>query len=85
MPCMKTIYTCKYCDKEFMNETECAEHEDSHIKKYDDASNEEIAKELESLSDSAYGWHMNDMVIGIPVSNFENLLDVAAKRLRKDV
>ena len=48
---------------------------------YRQADTNEIIRELKWLSDHAYGYHVGNLVVGIPVSNFENLMDEAAKRL----
>lgn len=47
------------------------------------ADTNEIIRELKWLSDHAYGYHVGNLVVGIPVSNFENLMDEAAKRLEE--
>lgn len=44
---------------------------------------EYVANRLEELSDAAYGWHMSGKVVGIPVVEFERLLDKAAEIIRQ--
>ena len=44
---------------------------------------EYVANRLEELSDAAYGWHVNGKVVGIPVAEFERLLDKAAEIIRQ--
>lgn len=41
-------------------------------------SKDYIAQRLRQISDSAYGWRINDKVLGIDVAEFEQLLNVAA-------
>lgn len=81
MPSKKVIYECKYCGKEFADFDECKEHEESHIYNYENASTEEIIDALKQLGESAYGYHIGEMTMGLPVKNFENLMKEAAKRL----
>ncbi len=80
---MKTreYYCCEYCDKYFYSEEKCEEHEKSHIKDYSNAPDSEISKELKMLSDRGYGYRFGNSVLGIPIKNFESILDTAAKRL----
>lgn len=44
---------------------------------------EYVANRLEELSDAAYGWNMSGKVVGIPVVEFERLLDKAAEIIRQ--
>lgn len=81
MPSKKVIYECKYCGKEYENYEECGEHEKSHIRNYEDANTQEIVDTLRQLSESAYGYHIGNTVMGIPVSSFESLMNESAKRL----
>ena len=81
MPSKRVVYECKYCGKDFAIWGECEEHEKSHLRDYRQADTNEIIRELKWLSDHAYGYHVGNLVGGIPVSNFENLMDEAAKRL----
>ena len=81
MPSKRIVYECKYCGKEYINFEECNEHEESHIRNYSDANTQEIIDTLRQLSESAYGYHIRNTVMGIPVSSFESLMDEAAKRL----
>ncbi|WP_337539220.1 hypothetical protein [Suilimivivens sp.] len=83
MPSKKVMYECKYCGKEFADYDECANHENTHICRYDSVDNKKIAEELRQLSDKAYGYHIRNMVMGVPVSNFSNLMNEAASRLEK--
>lgn len=83
MPSKKITYTCKYCGKEYSDYEECREHEEGHISDYDDIDTKEIAQKLREVGKAAYGYHVGNMVMGMPVRNFENLMDEAAKRLEK--
>lgn len=40
-----------------------------------------VANRLEQLADTAYNWHINDKVVGIPVTEFEQLMTIAAKMI----
>lgn len=40
-----------------------------------------IAQCLIQISESAYGWHINDKVLGIDVREFEQLMNVAAEMI----
>ena len=80
----KTTYICEYCFKEFNTITECEAHERSHMHNYEDDTTEKIIEELRSLSRDAYGYRIGDTVMGMPISNFESLMDEAAKRLESD-
>jgi hypothetical protein len=40
-----------------------------------------VANRLEQLACSAYSWHINDKVVGIPVTEFEQLMTIAAKMI----
>ena len=81
MPSKRIIYECKYCGKEYIDYDECTEHEKSHIRDYCDANTQEIVDVLRQLSERAYGYHIGNTIMGIPVANFESLMDEAAKRL----
>lgn len=83
MPSKRVVYECKYCGKEFPLWDECDEHEQSHLCNYSQVDTKEIIQVLKWLSDHAYGYHVGNMVVGIPVSNFESLMDEAAKRLEE--
>ena len=83
MPSKRVVYECKYCGKDFAIWNECEEHEKSHLRDYRQADTNEIIRGLKWLSDHAYGYHVGNLVVGIPVSNFENLMDEAAKRLEE--
>lgn len=81
MPSKRVVYECKYCGKDFAIWDECEEHEKSHLRDYRQADTNEIIRELKWLSDHAHGYHIGNLVVGIPASNFANLMDEAAKRL----
>lgn len=78
---VRVLYECKHCGKEFEFWDECNEHEQSHIRDYKQADTQEIIEELKWLSDHSYGYHVGNLVVGIPASNFASLMDEAAKRL----
>lgn len=78
----KTYYECEFCGKSFDTEEECEKHEKTHIEDYSESSNKNIAKELDRLSLIAYDYRIGYSVIGMPIANFEYLMDEAAKRLR---
>lgn len=44
---------------------------------------EYIADKLEQLSDAAYGWNIDGMVVGMKVRDFERLMDQAAEMIRE--
>lgn len=46
-------------------------------------SREYIASMLNEVSESAYGWNIDGKVLGIPVNEFERLMDVAAEMVLK--
>lgn len=75
------IYKCEVCDMIFKNETDCKNHEETHMHYYKHAPNKTIADALYTLSDSAYGYGIGSTAMGIPISNFKSLLNEAAKRL----
>lgn len=83
MPSKKVIYECKYCGKEFRDYDECEQCEQSHIRDYSGADTEEIVKMLKQVSESAYGYHIGGMTMGMPTTNFQSLIDEAVKRLLK--
>ena len=83
MPSKKIVYECKYCRKEFTDYDECGEHEHTHICAYDEVDNVRIAKELRLLGEIASGYHIGGMVMGMPLKNYENLMEEAANRLGK--
>lgn len=83
MPSKKVLYQCKYCGEVFFNFDECETHEKNHIKEYDEADTAEIVKELRNLKENAYSWHIGYQICGIPVQNFMNLLEEAARRLEE--
>lgn len=75
--------SCKYCEKEFWSWDECEEHEKAHLHDYSQEETEKIIRELRHLEEIAYGYHVGNMVFDMPVSNFENLISEAAKRLEE--
>ena len=81
MPNKNITYTCEYCCKEFATITECEMHERSHMHNYEDDKTEKIIEELRCLSLAAYGYRIGYEVMGMPISNFESLMNEAAKRL----
>lgn len=81
MPSKKIIYKCKYCDVEFDVFEECVEHEKSHIRNFREADTQDIIDQLRQIGENAYGYHIGYEILGIPVSNFESLMNEAAKRL----
>lgn len=81
MPNKNITYTCEYCYREFNTITECEMHERSHMHNYEDDKTEKIIEELRCLSRAAYGYRIGNEVMGMPISNFESLMDEAAKRL----
>lgn len=78
------IYQCEFCSLTFESEADCKCHEKTHICNYKHASNKTIADALCALSNSAYGYRIDSTVMGIPISNFEDLLNEAAKRLKDE-
>lgn len=79
----KMVFVCDYCGAEFENENECKECERNHIKNYSESSNEDIAKELRRLELIAYDYRIYDSVMGMPITNFENLMREAVRRLNE--
>lgn len=80
----KKTYVCKYCGKEFSTMCDCRIHEKDHIETFFDffeKSNMKIAHELYGLYCSANRYQVGDSVMGMPVTNFENLMREAARRL----
>lgn len=83
MPSKKIVYECKYCCLEFSDYNECEEHEQTHICAYDKVDNAGIAKELRNVGESATAYHIHNIVMGRPLTNFKNLMKEAADRLEK--
>lgn len=81
MPHKKVIYECKYCGKEYQDYEECETCEKSHLCDYSDASTIEMINTLKQIHERAYGYHINGMVFGMPITNFKNLLSETIKRL----
>lgn len=69
--------------KSFDTEEECYEHEETQIEDYSESSNKDIAKKLDCLSLIAYNYRIGHSVMGMPITNFEHLMDAAAKRVRE--
>lgn len=83
MPSKKVVYECKYCCKEFTDYDECEEHEHTHVLEYGELDNADIAKKLRLLGEIASGYHIGNIVMGMPLTNYENLMKEAADRLEK--
>lgn len=68
-----------------MSEFDCGWVEDESGETSEDLeyTAEYVANRLEQLSDAAYGWNVCGKVVGIPVSEFERLMDAAAEMIRK--
>lgn len=77
-------YYCDLCDEEFDTEEECEAHEAKHCTDWEKADNKKIAEELRWISDTAYDYRFDDTVLGYFLSDFEALMDEAAKRLEKE-
>lgn len=78
-------YYCDLCNEEFRTEEECREHEAKHCTDWEKADNERIAEELHRISsDKAYNHRFGNTVLGYFLSDFEALMDEAAKRLEKE-
>ena len=82
MPKKRPIYACNYCGAEFDSYDEALECEISHEKNYDEASPEEILKELKNIKDVAPGYHIGNEVLGYPVSSFCSILDRTIELLK---
>lgn len=64
---------------------ECEEHEQSHLLRLSvQAETKEVIETLRYLGECAYGYHVGNLVAGIPVSNFTNLVEEVARRLEVD-
>lgn len=81
MPSKKIIYKCKYCNEEFDDFDECSVHEKSHLRNFKDADTQDIIDQLRKIGQLAYGYHIGYEVMGMPVSNFESLMNEAVERL----
>lgn len=79
----RVIYECKYCGEEFQNWHECEWHEHAHLCNYSNEDTKVVIELLRQLSENAYGYRIGDLVFGMPISNFESLMDEAAKRLEE--
>ena len=84
MPNKKVVYECKYCCKEYENYDECEECEKSHLRDFSKADMQEIIKELRLIGEIACGYHVGYTVMGMPLRNFESLMEEAAKRLETE-
>ena len=79
-------YQCNYCGKLFDTQWEREDHEiENHLIDYSLKDNATIVEELRELSNRAYGYNIYNEVCGMPVSNFESLMDTAANRLERYV
>lgn len=84
MPSKKIVYECKYCCKEYSNYGECEECEKSHLRDFSKADTQEIIAELRLIGEIACGYHVGYTVMGMPLRNFESLMEEAAKRLEAE-
>ena len=76
-------YCCELCDEEFDTEEERLEHEAKHYTKWEEADNKKIAENLRYISDNAYTYSVWGTVLGYFASDFELLMNEAAKRLEE--
>lgn len=76
-------YECEFCGLAFETEAECERHEETHLCDYKHTPTKTIADALNDLSSRAYDYRIGSTVMGVPISNFQHLLDEAAKRLRE--
>ena len=77
-------YQCNYCEKLFDTQLEREEHEiEKHLIDYSLKDNATVVEALRELSNCAYGYNIYNEVCGMPVSNFETLIDTAANRLER--
>lgn len=83
MPNKRVTYECKYCGEEFPNWDECEEHEYTHLCNYSNKDTKVVIELLRQLSENAYDYRIGDLVFGMPISNFESLMNEAAKRLEE--
>jgi organic radical activating enzyme len=77
-----TTYRCEYCDAEFNDKDECRAHEKSHIHDHSFWNEKQLAEALEELAEKSYSHHVFGMVGGLPLEDFNDLMTVAARRLR---
>ena len=80
----EVIYICQYCNKQFSDADECMEHEKTHKRDCSNASNEEVKKALQQIEDAVWGWHVGNMICGIPVTNFESIIGILSRGKRMD-
>ena len=78
----KTVFACEYCGLEFDNETDCKEHEETHIEDFSKKSNKEISDRLFLLYSFGGNYHIGNTVLGMPIDSFSSLMREAAQRLR---
>ena len=83
MPSKIVLYECKYCGEKFPNWDECEEHEHTHLCNYSNKDTKVVIELLRQLSENAYDYRIGDLVFGMPISNFESLMNEAAKRLEE--
>lgn len=76
-------YCCDLCGDEFDTEEECEAHEAKHYTNWGKADNKQIAKDLRYISDTAHDYRFGEMVLGYFLSDFEALMDEAAKRIEE--
>lgn len=77
----REFFYCEYCGKEFSDEYECVNHENSHLKDFSYSTRKEIASELINLSESARDYRLGETVMGMPIDNFKSLMKAAAKKI----
>ena len=77
-----TSYLCDYCGAAFASEEVCREHEGTHTHDHSGWSDRELSDALAELADEAYTYQAFNMVCGLPLEDFSNLMTVAARRLR---
>ena len=84
MPIKTETFLCEFCGEQFDSEQACLDHQElAHNRDYSDASNEEVAKALDELAESGWGYRFGNSVLGLPYSEFVSILKTAAKKLRK--
>ena len=86
MPIKTETFVCEFCGEQFDTEQECLDHQAVvHNRDYSDASNKEIAKALEELAESGWGYRIGSSVLGLPYREFVSILKTAATRLERSV
>lgn len=79
----KTVFVCEYCGLVFDKKADCEKHEEIHIEDFSKKSNKEISDRLYHLYSFGEKYRIGNKVLGMPITNFENLMCEAAKRMRK--